>query len=159
MRLRESVLAAFAALLCGTQMLAAAPGTANAQAGPVFGFASLTTLGSNSSADYQAYASQVKAVGGSWVRLVVPWNNVEANQGAFNWSTIDPAVLAAQANGTNVLLLLTGPAPSWAQGRLGNPLNGAATPADPATFGAIRRSRGQPLQELHEHMGNLERAQ
>ncbi|AGB24959.1 beta-1,4-xylanase [Mycobacterium sp. JS623] len=137
MRLRKGVVAAFAALLCGTYIVASDPSTASAQPVPEFGFASLATLASTSASDHNAYAAQVKNVGASWVRLVVPWNNVEANRGTYNWATVDPAVLAARANGTKILLLLTGPAPYWAQALLGNPLSGAGTPADPATFGAF----------------------
>lgn len=135
MRLPKSVVAALAALLGGTLIVIATPGTATGQPVPEFGMASLTTLASRSAAEFDADAAQLKAVGASWVRLVVSWNNVESNQGAFNWATVDPAVMAARANGTKVLLLLTGPAPIWAQRVGGNPLSNGATPANPATFG------------------------
>jgi GH35 family endo-1,4-beta-xylanase len=137
MRLRKPVVAAFAALLCGTVIVASEHGAESAAPVPEFGFASLATLASTSTTDYNAYAAQVKNVGASWVRLVVPWNNVEVNRGTYDWATIDPAVSAAQAYGTKMLLLLTGPAPPWAQGLPGNPFSRSATPADPATFGAF----------------------
>lgn len=133
-RLRKSAVAAIAALPCRRTAVAVDPQEASADNVPEFGFASLTTLASRATVDIDACAAQVKNVGASWVRLVVAWNLVEPNRGQFNWGTVDAAVLAARANGTKVLLL-TGPAPIWAQGLPGNPLSRAATPADPATFG------------------------
>ncbi|OBI82743.1 cellulase family glycosylhydrolase [Mycobacterium sp. E740] len=111
------------------------PGTASAQNVPEFGFASLTQLTATSDADYAVSAAEIKNTGASWVRLGVAWNYVEAFPGVYNWSSVDPAVLAARAKGTKILLILTGPAPYWAQGKGADPNSGSATPSDPATFG------------------------
>jgi polysaccharide biosynthesis protein PslG len=132
---RRSGVAALAALVLVGCLLAVIPETASAQNGPGFGFASLTTFASKTTTEFNNDAAQVKAVGGTWVRLYVAWGAIEGNQGQFDWSTIDPAVTAARANGANVLMCLMGPAPFWAQGLVGNPLDRGATPADPASFG------------------------
>ncbi len=134
MRLRKGVIAAFAALLCGGYMVSAEPGTASAQTVPQFGFASLAQITSASDLELNASAAAVKAVGASWVRLGAAWNHVEPRPGIFDWSNVDAAVLAARANGTKVLFVLTGPAPYWAQSPPGDPSSGSATPAKPATF-------------------------
>lgn len=98
-------------LVWSAYLVAADPGKASADSVSEFGLSSLTTLVSKATDAFDSDAAQVKTVGASWVRLVVAWNLVEPSQGQFDWSTVDPAVLASRANGAKMLLLLTGPAP------------------------------------------------
>lgn len=134
MKLRKNIVGALAALLCASFVVVTESGPAKAQAVPEFGFASLSSFGATSPADSDANAAQARSVGASWMREFVFWNVIEPNPGAFNWGNIDLAVSTARAKGMKVMLVLTGPAPAWAQGPVQD-FGRSATPADPATFG------------------------
>ncbi len=82
-----------------------------------------------------------------WVRLRLPWDEIEARQGQYEWSTTD-AVFAALAQHPHLqpLVVLDG-SPTWARAAAdaGNPL---APPHDRVDFGAFaeavaRRYGGQ----------------
>ena len=59
-------------------------------------------------------AQQVTQLGVNWVKIVVNWSEVEANQGAPDFTALDLAVDTLGASGVDVMLTITN-APAWAR--------------------------------------------
>lgn len=57
-------------------------------------------------------AAEMHTLGASWEREDLAWSAVEPQRGAFNWSSFDHIVAAAEANGITILPVV-GYAPSW----------------------------------------------
>ena len=71
------------------------------------------------------------ALGGSLVKLKAQWSSLEPRRGVVNTSVLSAAVDRVRARGMTVMVLLTGPAPGWA-----NPTrHTSAIRPDPAAFG------------------------
>jgi polysaccharide biosynthesis protein PslG len=121
------------ALLCGS--IARAP-RARAATAPL-GVASLATLIGGQNSNYLTDAAAHKSVHGSWIRIVVPGNVAEPSQAnVYNWAPFDSALVAAATYGLKILMLITGPAPTWAQAA-GSGQGAGIPPADPANFGRV----------------------
>jgi len=107
---------------------------------PPFGVASLSTAVGGDQAAYDADANAVKSVGANWIRINVLWHKVEPSPGVFEWEAIDKAVQAGTAASLQILAVISGPAPVWAQGPGTDPLANGSLPASPDTFGAFARA-------------------
>jgi hypothetical protein len=105
-----------------------------------FGVASLATLIGGQYDSYPTDAIAIRNVGASWVRIVVPWNVLEPSPNAYNWAPYDYALIAAVSYGLKALILITSPAPSWAQASGSGQGTTRAPPADPANFGRVSRA-------------------
>ncbi|MDR2280580.1 MAG: cellulase family glycosylhydrolase [Gordonia sp. (in: high G+C Gram-positive bacteria)] len=110
-----------------------------------FGVASIATLADRTPAGYEREAAAIAAVGGSWIRIFVNWNETEPLPGDYRWDRIDAAVDAAGNHGLRVLGLVAGPAPAWAAvypNVQGSPPRSAA---DYASFAGVlaQRYRGR----------------
>jgi len=64
--------------------------------------------------DVNALTSQVSQIQAEWVKIVVDWGEIEANQGEADFAAIDEAVQAFDAAGLNIMLTLIG-SPDWAR--------------------------------------------
>lgn len=118
-----------------------APSTSRAASAPASsGPAPASTSGSGSFGygiqvapwDLGAVVSQVNELGFNWVKVQVPWKDVEGDQGNFGWGGIDGMVNTFKSGGLNVLLSIP-KAPTWARPP-GADLSVEGPPADPATF-------------------------
>nr|WP_257720754.1 cellulase family glycosylhydrolase [Mycobacterium sp. JS623] len=120
---------------------ASAPRTPTADAATTapFGVASLATMIGGPPANYRDDAAAIRNLGASWVRVVVQWHKLEWNRGSYDWAAVDNAIQAASAHSLNILVLITGPAPLWAQAPGTEITANGNPPADPATFGNITR--------------------
>ncbi|MGB3699145.1 MAG: cellulase family glycosylhydrolase [Gordonia sp. (in: high G+C Gram-positive bacteria)] len=106
-----------------------------------FGVASIATLADRTTAGYEREADAIRAVGGTWIRIVMNWNETETGPGYYKWERLDRAVDAARSRGLRVLGLVAGPAPAWAAiypDVQGSPPRSAA---DYASFSAALASR------------------
>jgi polysaccharide biosynthesis protein PslG len=104
-----------------------------------FGVSSLATLIGGPPTAYRDDAVAIRNIGATWVRVVIPWNKLEWVRGQYDWTAADRAIDAAAANGLNILVLIEGPAPPWAQAPGTDITANGNPPADPATFGTITR--------------------
>jgi hypothetical protein len=129
------------ALMALLPVPASAPRTPIAAAATTapFGVASLATMIGGDAAVYRDDAAAIRNVGASWVRVVIQWHKLEWTRGVYEWGAFDNAIDAALANHLNVLVLITGPAPLWAQPPGTEITANGNPPADPATFGNITR--------------------
>ncbi len=82
--------------------------------------------------DLGAVVSQVNQLGFNWVKVQVPWKDIEGSPGNFGWGGIDDMVNTFKGGGLNVLLSVP-KAPAWAR-PAGADLSVEGPPADPATF-------------------------
>ena len=82
--------------------------------------------------DLGAVVNQVNQLGFNWVKVQVPWKDIEGSQGNFGWGGIDDMVNTFKAGGLNVMLSVP-KAPAWAR-PAGADLSVEGPPADPATF-------------------------
>lgn len=82
--------------------------------------------------DLGSVVSQVNQLGFNWVKVQVPWKDIEGSPGNFGWGGIDDMVNTFKAGGLNVLLSVP-KAPAWARPG-GADLSVEGPPADPATF-------------------------
>lgn len=57
--------------------------------------------------------ADVSALGIEWVRADVPWESVEAEQGAFTWKGLDAAIIDAEREKIRLELVINHP-PGWA---------------------------------------------
>lgn len=57
--------------------------------------------------------------GVNWIRITIPWSEVEATEGAFTWTSIDTALDTAESEGLLVLVVLAY-TPAWATSVTGN---------------------------------------
>lgn len=105
-----------------------------------FGIASVGILQDQSASEARTEMDAVDRTGSTWVRVVINWNETEPRKGTFDWKYADNAISAARAEGLQVLALLTGPAPRWAQSLLANPFDNGTPPADASTFGNFAKA-------------------
>ncbi len=108
--------------------------------------------------------SQVNQLGFNWVKVQVPWKDIEGNPGDFGWGGVDSMVNTFKAGGLNVLLSVP-KAPTWARPP-GADLSVEGPPADPATFanflgqmagrycGTVKAIEVWNEQNLHYEWGN-----
>lgn len=82
--------------------------------------------------DLGAVVSQVNQLGFNWVKVQVPWKDIEGSPGNFGWGGIDDMVNTFKGGGLNVMLSIP-KAPTWARPG-GADLSVEGPPADPATF-------------------------
>jgi hypothetical protein len=64
------------------------------------------TLSYATPAALDAALSDANYVGAKWIRVDLAWNDIEAQQGVYEWSRFDRVVEAARAHGLSVLALL-----------------------------------------------------
>lgn len=91
----------------------------------------------DSSQNYTALSEQARALGATWVKFTVDWEQIEPAQGNFNFANLDSAISAFDAAGLDVMLTLVG-APNWAlpdatEFALSSPFY--IPPQNPAQFG------------------------
>ena len=104
-----------------------------------FGVSSVATLFVTDPAEFARDAQAIRNTGASWIRIVVPWNNLEPWPDQFLWATYDAAVNAAAANGLQILISIDGPAPAWAQPEGTDPYVRGNPPADAGAYGKAAR--------------------
>lgn len=63
-----------------------------------------------------AHVNKLKELGSRFARFGVPWFDIEAVQGTYNWTTLDTVINTLYANGIQPLLLVHGNSPQWANG-------------------------------------------
>jgi len=110
---------------CGLLAALAFPSAAPAKRGLVTGFAS-DQYQSGDPAERALWLDRTLDAGGGIVRLPVFWGLVAGPQrppdptnpgsGSYNFSSIDPGVRDAEARGITVLLTVSLPTPTWAEG-------------------------------------------
>jgi hypothetical protein len=96
--------------------------------------------------DAQANVNHVKALGFGWVKLQMPWKNVEPAQGSYEWGAWDEAIGAYADNDIRVMLNIS-KAPDWAR-PADDDRSVEGLPADPADYAEFvaqvaERYRGQ----------------
>lgn len=104
---------------------AAAP-AAPAPAAPVSAFRGKNMFGYGiqvHGGDPNGEAADIKALGFTWVKVQMPWKDVETSKGSYNWSHYDNFVNVMSGNGINVLLSIV-KAPDWSRRQYGNPGEG-----------------------------------
>jgi spore germination protein YaaH len=80
----------------------------------------------------QGNAGLVAGMGFRWVKLQMPWKDVEPSPGNYQWGGWDDRIRTYQANGVKVLLSIP-KAPGWAR-PAGHDTGSEGPPADPATY-------------------------
>jgi hypothetical protein len=82
--------------------------------------------------DLSYFLSGVKELGLQWLKIQVRWNDIEPNQGAYNWGVLDTAMKVSCENGLHVLLSVVA-APQWTHA---NPMPGdsEAPPDNPQLY-------------------------
>jgi hypothetical protein len=115
--------------------------------------------------DLGAVVGQVQALGFNWVKVQVPWKDLEGSKGAINWGSLDGMVSTFNGAGLNFLVSIP-KAPAWA--RAGQDLSVEGPPNDPndmASFlgqlaarycGRIQAVEVWNEQNLHYEWGNME---
>ena len=68
-------------------------------------------------------AADIKALGFNWVKVQMPWKDVESGKGNYNWTNFDNFVNTMSGNGIQVLLSIV-KAPDWSRRQYGNPGEG-----------------------------------
>jgi hypothetical protein len=82
--------------------------------------------------DTQANIDHIKKLGLAWVKLQIPWKDVEPEQGIYDWTAWDATVDAYAAAGVKVLLTIP-KAPDWAR-PAEDDKSVEGPPADPAAY-------------------------
>jgi hypothetical protein len=82
--------------------------------------------------DTQANIGHIKKLGLGWVKLQMPWKEVEPKQGAYDWTAWDATIDAYAAADVKVLLSIPR-APDWAR-PAEDDKSVEGPPADPATY-------------------------
>lgn len=123
------------ALLVVASALLLAPAAASAGAATPSGFFGVMVNGplDDPSVDLDAQAAAMKADGVQSWRVEFSWDEVEPQQGSFDWSGGDRKVLAAARAGIDVLGLALR-APTWANGSTMDPF---VPPKHPKAFAAF----------------------
>lgn len=85
-----------------------------------------------SQAEIDASLDRMAALGVRNVRVLIPWYDVEPDEGVYKWDNIDRVVAAADKRGMGVLATVTH-SPYWAVRPGDTPVT--SPPADPAVFG------------------------
>lgn len=85
-----------------------------------------------SQAEIDASLDKMQALGVRNVRVLIPWYDVEPDEGVYKWDNIDRVVAAADKRGMGVLATVTH-SPYWAVRPGDTPVT--SPPADPAVFG------------------------
>jgi len=80
----------------------------------------------------QNNAGLIAGMGFRWVKLQMPWKDVEPSPGNYQWGGWDDRIRLYQANGIKVLLSIP-KAPDWAR-PAGTDLGTEGPPSDPATY-------------------------
>ncbi|MGZ8178961.1 cellulase family glycosylhydrolase [Williamsia sp. SKLECPSW1] len=83
-------------------------------------------------AEIDASLDRMKSLGVRNVRVLIPWYDVEPDEGVYKWDNIDRVVAAAEARDMGVLATITH-SPYWAVRPGDTPVT--SPPADPAVFG------------------------
>jgi hypothetical protein len=83
-------------------------------------------------AEIDASLDKMQALGVRNVRVLIPWYDVEPDEGVYKWDNIDRVVAAADERGMGVLATITH-SPYWAVRPGDTPVT--SPPADPAVFG------------------------
>lgn len=83
-------------------------------------------------AEIDASLDRMQALGVRNVRVLIPWYDVEPDEGVYKWDNIDRVVAAADKRGMGVLATVTH-SPYWAVRPGDTPVT--SPPADPAVFG------------------------
>ena len=71
-----------------------------------------------------------------WVRMDLRWDDVEKQQGEYDWSRIDRVAAAMEKHDINLVLILNIRVPSWAN----DSSNERLVPADPSAYVAFARA-------------------
>lgn len=77
----------------------------------------------------------VQTLGLGWVKFLLPWKDIEPQQGQFSWGYADSLINPYAAAGIRVLLTIS-KAPNWAR-PAGDDRTVEGMPADPATYAAF----------------------
>ncbi|GAA1898521.1 cellulase family glycosylhydrolase [Williamsia serinedens] len=85
-----------------------------------------------SQAEIDASLDRMAALGVRNVRVLIPWYDVEPDEGVYKWDNIDRVVAAADKRGMGILATVTH-SPYWAVRPGDTPVT--SPPADPAVFG------------------------
>jgi Beta-galactosidase len=64
--------------------------------------------------EHREMYTNVQDAGFGWIRLYLPWNEIEVTQGVYNWGPYGAAVELAHDMGLSVLAVLSAPIPCWA---------------------------------------------
>jgi hypothetical protein len=78
------------------------------------------------------FVSQIKGAGFNWVKLQIPWKDLEGSQGDIGWGGLDGIVNVASGNGLQMLVSIP-KAPAWAR-PAGTDMSVEGPPADPNTY-------------------------
>ncbi len=73
--------------------------------------------------DPNGESASIKGLGFNWVKIQMPWKDVESGKGNYNWGSFDNFVGTMNANGIKVLLSIV-KAPDWSRRQNGNPGEG-----------------------------------
>jgi uncharacterized protein YraI len=76
---------------------------------------------------------QVKGAGFGWIKLQIPWKDLEGSQGNIDWGTMDAMVNTISGGGMHLLISIP-KAPAWARPS-GTDMSVEGPPADPNTYG------------------------
>jgi uncharacterized protein YraI len=80
-------------------------------------------------------AQQVKGAGFNWIKLQIPWKDLEGSRGAIDWGSLDAMVNVVNGNGLSLLLSIP-KAPTWARPS-GTDMSVEGPPADPNTYASF----------------------
>jgi O-antigen ligase len=91
-----------------------------------------------------ALTAELAAAGFGWVRIRLPWDEIEAQPQHYQWAEADAAIAATTAAGLTPILLLDG-SPIWARAAVDRTTAAGhlAPPADPATFARFAQAVAQ----------------
>lgn len=64
--------------------------------------------------DVLRLSNQITELGVDWVKITVNWGEIEATQGIYDFSQLDPLIIALDLTGVDILLTLIG-SPDWAR--------------------------------------------
>ena len=100
------------------------------------GFAEGFTILGDSDAELAQRLNGIASTGATWLRVDVPWTDVEQVRGQYNWSASDRVITAARTRGLNILAVLAF-TPSWARPAGTTDKWG---PTDPTAYAAFARA-------------------
>ncbi len=64
--------------------------------------------------DLASAMDSLDALGVTQIRILVPWRNIEATEGEYDWSSLDTVIAAAAERGIAVTACVTSTPPTWA---------------------------------------------
>jgi O-antigen ligase len=106
-------------------------------------------LGPYGASEREARLAAMEASGFRWLRHRFPWDEIEAEQGIYDWAAWDAIVTAACESDLRLIAVLDG-SPAWARSKE-DAENALAPAVEPRDFGAFARSFAQRYGDRVDH--------